>query len=315
MAAGNLDAERSGWARPQRHRPAVHHVRWRQGATVAVAEPPASRSSPCHTRRALTSISCIAPRSAFEVSAIAAYAPLMGTGDKGKDTKELAAAELDQRATAMAQRLRNIAIRGQPAFDRFAARVASKTKPIPEERIVQPPATIEAPAAVQCVLLGEGDEVADLREMFENLLVASMDRSTAAGAHPAFVSMISQLTPDEARILKSVEQPRYPLFWVRTAEQNETISHGIRSLLGVDLGIDSGRFQQYISNLERLGILRISEESMLVIEPYNQLAQLIKTEFAWNETELNNARLERGTVEVTPFGRQFLDTCVRSRER
>ena len=35
--------------------------------------------------------------------------------------------------------------------------------------------------------------------MFENLLVASMDRKTVANVHPAFVQMITPaLTPDEA---------------------------------------------------------------------------------------------------------------------
>src|SRR5678815_4358285 len=46
-----------------------------------------------------------------------------------------------------------------------------------------------APAALHYALLGDGDAVADLREMFENLLMSSMDRATANDAHPVRCQM------------------------------------------------------------------------------------------------------------------------------
>jgi hypothetical protein len=88
---------------------------------------------------------------------------------------------------------------------------------VPPERQQAPPATLATlatPAALQYARLGDGDEVADLCEMFENLLVSSMDSAMAVNAHPAFVSMISQLTPDEARILKSIDRDDYALIQV-----------------------------------------------------------------------------------------------------
>lgn len=57
--------------------------------------------------------------------------------------------------------------------------------------------------------------------MFENLLVTSMDRDTASGAHPAFVSMIPQLTPDEAWILKSIDRTDYTLATVRAGRAGD----------------------------------------------------------------------------------------------
>ncbi len=48
---------------------------------------------------------------------------------------------------------------------------------------MQPSATILAPAAFHYALPGDGDEVPELREMFENLLAASMYRDTAAKVH------------------------------------------------------------------------------------------------------------------------------------
>ena len=42
---------------------------------------------------------------------------------------------------------------------------------------------------------------ATLRDMYLNLLAASMDSETVTKAHPAFVEVIRQLTPDEAKLL------------------------------------------------------------------------------------------------------------------
>ncbi|HEX2689776.1 MAG TPA: DUF4393 domain-containing protein, partial [Kofleriaceae bacterium] len=151
-----------------------------------------------------------------------------------------------------------------------------------DERRQPAPAHIAAPAALQYALLGQGEGVAELREMFENLLVASMDSDTASSAHPAFVSMIQQLTPDEARILKSINRNEYPYTDLRR-------SGSFRTTLGIDAEIDGTRQQQYVSNLERLGILRMV--------PVDTLTG------------------SGGVLVVTPLGRQFLDTCVCVRAR
>jgi len=51
---------------------------------------------------------------------------------------------------------------------------------VPADRVIEPPATRAAPAAFHYALLGDSADVSELREMFENLLAASMDRDTRA---------------------------------------------------------------------------------------------------------------------------------------
>lgn len=46
----------------------------------------------------------------------------------------------------------------------------------------------------------------ELRDMFANLLARSMDTATAGNVHPSFVEVIKQLTPDEARILSTMDR-------------------------------------------------------------------------------------------------------------
>ena len=58
---------------------------------------------------------------------------------------------------------------------KLSARVAKKLETVPPERQLPAPATIAGPAALQYALLGDGDEVSELRELFETLLAKSMD--------------------------------------------------------------------------------------------------------------------------------------------
>ena len=194
--------------------------------------------------------------------------------------------------------------------ERLMSAVERKLGAVPEDRLLSPPATIAAPAALHYALLGDGSEVSELREMFENLLVASMDRDTAESAHPAFVSIISQLTQDEAWILKSIDRDTYPYM-----ELNDR--GGLRTLLGVGIGINEHRLSVYISNLARIGLIAFNDG---MADDYSnappELAKLVESEFP--DEESRRAQLRGGSLlrmTITPFGRQFLDTCVRPRSR
>lgn len=79
------------------------------------------------------------------------------------------------------------------------SRVAEKLKDVPRERIATPSPSVAGPALEALRYSGHD---ADLREMYANLLATSMDASTAREAHPAFVDIIKQLAPDEAKLLR-----------------------------------------------------------------------------------------------------------------
>jgi hypothetical protein len=211
--------------------------------------------------------------------------------------------------------------------NRLSAQVGEKLRGVPSERLQLPPATIAGPAAMHYALLGDGDEVARLREMFEDLLVASMDRGRAADVHPAFVSIISQLTPDEAWILKSIVDPleSMPIVEVRYKTASEQVPlppgglrvdvagpyriAGFACRLGIGIGVDESRQSQYLSNLSRVGIIEIDWTRQIEGTRYSELADQLKEYVAPEGTV--RAPL-RGVVELTPLGIQFLRTCVGS---
>jgi hypothetical protein len=233
-----------------------------------------------------------------------------------------------QRAMLTAQRAANLAVAGFPSFDqlkartaKFFARVEKKLDAVPPERRSPPPATIAAQAALQSALLGEGSEVAVLQQMFENLLVASMDRSTANRAHPAFVQMLSQMSPDEARMISSLTVSlRLPIIEVRYMhDATSYLSAGFVCDFGHNIGIDESRQATSLSNLERLGIIDIIFTASIrddFGEVYRALVERMKTEFKNDLKFDSNQRAgppvaHRGIVQFSVIGQDLWETCVR----
>jgi hypothetical protein len=68
--------------------------------------------------------------------------------------------------------------------------------------------------------------------------------------------------------------------------------------------------QQYVSNLERLGILRVSDRAASNVDEYDALYTA-----SAKEASKRGVRRHNGSIRVTALGRQFLDTCVRPRAR
>jgi hypothetical protein len=191
--------------------------------------------------------------------------------------------------------------------DRLRARVKKRLEKVPPERQLPAPATM-VPGALQYALLGDGDEAAVLRDMFEDLLVSSMDRETAADAHPAFASLIAQMTQEEAWILKSIDRPDYAACEVSQNAEHGKRSLGMYTLLGIDVVKDRKRRAQCISNLDRLGILRTSIDTAGDHREYDTLGKMIEAEHTDKQTWSTGM-----SIQVTPFGKRFLDTCVRVR--
>jgi Abortive infection alpha len=195
------------------------------------------------------------------------------------------------------------------ALERLSARVEKKLTGVPLDRLLLAPPTIAAPAAMHYAMLGDGDDVADLREMFENLLVNAMDAATASAAHPAFVAVISQMTPEDAWIAKSINQHDYAAAAVSEHGTQGKRSLGLYTLLGVEAVTDAAVRSRCISNLDRLGIIRITGETASDHSEYEEINKLVEADFpqdTWSHGQ---------SIQVTPFGQQFLDTCVRVRRR
>lgn len=196
--------------------------------------------------------------------------------------------------------------------------VSKRLKDVPKERIVTPPLTVAGPAA-EALRFAAGEP--DLREMYANLLAKAMDSETAMTAHPAFVEILRQLTPDEAKLLQVLMEPGKLLPMVSVSRQFEgpggsggvTVLRHV-SMLGLEAGCANPRLTtQYIENLCRLGICEIPP--LMGYTDKNIYKELesrpeIQNMKATIEAQGHKAIIHHEMLQLTDFGRLFCSTCV-----
>jgi|APLak6261658528_1056013.scaffolds.fasta_scaffold03763_2 hypothetical protein len=208
--------------------------------------------------------------------------------------------------------------------DFISTKVAERLKNVPPENIITPKPNVAGPALESLRYTGHEPSLSDL---YANLLAAAMDKETASGAHPAFVEIIKQLTPDEAKLVGLFSHEKvipFPLLDVRweyknpTAEKNGGQSILINfSLLGVQAGLEFPQLTPtYIDNLCRLGLAEIPPMwSYTRKGVYDPLENTLEVQNIKSELE-NNAELkcviERKGLRITELGKQFAKICVNS---
>ncbi len=158
-----------------------------------------------------------------------------------------------------------------------------------------------------------------LREMGQDLLSRSRDVWNTDEGHPAFERILTELAPDEARILMLLltDGPQ-PSVDVRTGGpigmvNSQLIAPGL-TMIGARAGcryVD--HVPAYLNNLFRLGLVWFSRESLRdpmeyqVVEAQpDVLAALHSVKFA---------KVVRRSIHLTPFGEDFCRTCLVEEER
>lgn len=210
---------------------------------------------------------------------------------------------------------------GYGQFEEYlSTKVADRLQKVPPENIVSPRLYIAGPALEALRYCGNE---ADLSDLYANLLAASMDKSTADGVHPAFVEIIKQLTPDEAKLVALLSNdrmlPLIDLFRVTSVypkgiEGQEEVLVSF-SHLGRLAGCDFENMTPvYINNLCRLGLAEIPLNAVYPFEgAYDELENdpYVRAQF---EEIVNSGiyrpEIEQKLLQVTELGKQFVKTCV-----
>ncbi|MFN0158756.1 MAG: DUF4393 domain-containing protein [Bacteroidota bacterium] len=200
--------------------------------------------------------------------------------------------------------------------DFVSTRVAEKLQHVPPENIQTPDATVVGPALEALKYAGS---VESLREMYANLLAASLDKSTASDAHPSFVDIIKSLSSDEAKIMRLfITSSSYPVVDV-LARQNVGLVYRPAfsnfSFIGREAGCQLPlRTPSYLDNLSRLGLLEIPSGKSIsgdnVYEPIETDPELASVKAQIGEMPNTHVDFERKVVTITNFGRQFCRACV-----
>jgi hypothetical protein len=209
--------------------------------------------------------------------------------------------------------------------DFISTKVAEKLKGVPIEKIATPKPNVAGPALESLRYTGHEET---LRDLYANLLAASMDTRTASGAHPAFVEIIRQLTPDEARIVR-LFVPKRPLplinvrweFRVETEKErggNDALVHF--SLLGWEADCEYPDLTPtYIGNLCRLGLVEVPTffeyTAPGIYEPLEQHPQVQSLKQDIEKNEKVRVEIDRKGLRITELGRQFCNVCVISHDQ
>ena len=195
-------------------------------------------------------------------------------------------------------------------------KVAEKLEKTPEDRITTPPPNVAGPAIEALKFTGH-DET--LQDMFANLIANSIDSKTALEAHPSFVDIIKNLSPDEGLILKLFASAQnYPLIDIKLSnikDRGFQIIHRNVSLIGKQSNCKHPQLvSNYLDNLCRLGILEIPSGQRLndptMYEPLTNEASVLQLKKQFEGNEVHRIDIQQKMIQVTGIGRQFITACV-----
>jgi hypothetical protein len=153
-----------------------------------------------------------------------------------------------------------------------------------------------------------------LREMGQELLQKSRDVWSTETGHPAFARILTELAPDEARILMLLlNKGPQPSVDVRTGGpvgmvSSQLIAPGL-TMIGPRAGaryVD--QVPSYLNNLFRLGLVWFSRESLRDPMEYQVVEAQPDVLAAMHSVKF--AKVVRRSIHLTPFGEDFCRQCL-----
>lgn len=178
----------------------------------------------------------------------------------------------------------------------------------------QAAARVAAPPAGQAQARSNGDRAGRPSDRGAELLHQSRDVRYEEEAHPAYERMLTELAPDELRILRlMLLQGPQPAVDVRTGGplgvfNSELIAPGL-SMIGARAGCRYvERVPAYLNNLFRLGLIWFSRDPVSELAPYQVLEAQPYVTAALKEA--GRGTTVRRSIRLTPFGQQFCAACL-----
>lgn len=191
-----------------------------------------------------------------------------------------------------------------------------KLEAVPEDKRCPVDPQIGAPI-IDHLRTTTNDEIAD---MFTTLLANASNLDTLDKAHPSFTHLVSQLSVDEARIikyLKNKDDIQYCSFQVDLKDDGGFISLIKRATLisdEIELTYPEN-VAVYLSNLVSLGILEDREGTFRMEESvYKKICDkydLSSLKEKYRKKGYQDVSYEKSYYEVTSLGRLFINACVK----
>lgn len=211
-------------------------------------------------------------------------------------------------------------------METVSSSLTEKLKRVPPERLITPSPIIAGPTLEALRFTGHEE---DLRELFVNLLASSMDSHTAPTAHPGFVEIIKQITPDEAKVINYIARclsKGLPIPIVHIKAQSPSGAYHYVEKNVTTCGIDAGCVHadligSYLDNLSRLGLINLLDtvyarkgayDKIYHHPDYRELISSIEDAYADREPP-PKILAQEASLELSSFGHLFINACL-SRE-
>ena len=192
---------------------------------------------------------------------------------------------------------------------------------LPEDKIVEPDLMVAGPALESLKYTYDKEE---LRNMYLNLLVSSMNKDTKDKAHPSYIEIIRQLTPLDAKVFKRLNEVgqvacAHPILKIDNTNRvyiSAYPNYIVEELL--DLG-DEFDLSASISNLIRLGLIHHEDNSIIGYdyEKFKNLKIVIeRKQFFDNMNKqikngiTTNVEIKKQVIMKNNFGERFAATCI-----
>jgi len=197
--------------------------------------------------------------------------------------------------------------------DSILDRWQDKMKVLPEANIK----SIDGEIAIPALKSLEYTTSDELVELFLNLLTSASDNRKEGIVHPAFVNIITELSPDEARMLKFMKYENQPIctVHVRVIYNDNSYSDHYHSTTIFDCNEAlsfKNNSKAYLENLKRLGLIRQwgiprGVEQYEIIEAFLEPSKnVIEAE----KEGYKNVKFVRGYLDFTEFGNNFINSCL-----
>jgi Abortive infection alpha len=204
--------------------------------------------------------------------------------------------------------------RSKLALEKNLERYRQQLENIPPEQIAEVPPEIGVGIAEKLSYVSDEQ----LSDLYINLLAKASTQGTAHQAHPSFVNVINNLSPDEALLLQQLKLGDIPFVEVRLVNNAKGDWHTMGQLLtGIETKVKlyfPANIVVYLSNFEGLGLINIRYD-LYIATPDNLYANIESIyrpgfeNMPFNK-ETQRLTFEKGKIEVTPLGRLFVSACL-----
>ena len=191
----------------------------------------------------------------------------------------------------------------------YQQELQEKIDKIPDDKLCEPNFQTVGTAIEDSKYCIESDE---LRAMFVNLISKTANSDTKDIVHPAFSSMIKEMTSLEAEVLTQFKMfSQWPVVEYRIISNDggyNTLQTNV-FLYKPEHTVDNiDQIASALSNLNRLGLIEISYLSHISDEKsyakYNEILD------SFNKLATHKYTLQKGVAKTTPLGQQFIKVCI-----